>query len=192
MEKRQGGKTTESTSVKRSSIDAIFEKRCAKILNNLRYRHRALYRGKRLIRPEIPMPFTLLDLRRWVYAQFLPSGHGIEGVIECAYCPARIDVGTFTIDHKEPYRKSLDSRFENLCLCCEKCNEAKGDFSEVFYRTLLTMLDQAMLHGIVSPDEVIKLMSLVRMGWGYKRMAFHGRKNKPSLTGQMELDDATF
>lgn len=42
----------------------------------------------------------------------------------CAYCGSTRDL---TIDHMIPRSRGGEHTFKNLCCCCRKCNEEKGD-----------------------------------------------------------------
>lgn len=55
----------------------------------------------------------------------------------CAYCERRIEIFEATLDHKIPRTKGGSTCQDNLVLCCEICNQAKGDEDEDHFRKLI-------------------------------------------------------
>jgi hypothetical protein len=45
---------------------------------------------------------------------------------KCAYC-ANVLTKTIEIDHIKPLARRGPHSIENICVCCKKCNETKGD-----------------------------------------------------------------
>ncbi len=55
----------------------------------------------------------------------------------CFYCETLIDFNTSSLDHRKPKSSKGSDDRSNLCLCCKKCNKAKGSLSEEdFIKTL--------------------------------------------------------
>jgi 5-methylcytosine-specific restriction endonuclease McrA len=40
-----------------------------------------------------------------------------------------------TLDHRHPISQGGRNTLDNLCLCCQKCNTAKGDMTEEEFRS---------------------------------------------------------
>ena len=55
----------------------------------------------------------------------------------CYYCGVTLTDENISIDHKTPLCMGGDNTYDNLCLCCKKCNEEKDDLTEEEYRQYL-------------------------------------------------------
>lgn len=60
-----------------------------------------------------------------------------KGCPYCTYCERRIELLEATLDHKVPRAKGGSTCQDNLVLCCEICNLAKGDEDEDHFRKLI-------------------------------------------------------
>jgi len=61
----------------------------------------------------------------------------------CPYCGAMLTVDTYSLDHAIPVSREVSQRIhslENLAVCCQRCNEAKGNMSAEEFRALLRLV----------------------------------------------------
>lgn len=76
-------------------------------------------------------PYTLGELRSLV-ERSLPAG--------CPYCRAALTAATFGLDHAEPTSRGGSWGLDNLVVCCQACNQAKGPLTAAEYAALLALL----------------------------------------------------
>ena len=72
---------------------------------------------------------NLLDLVR----QALEDGR-------CPYCRDSLTCGNFSLDHARPRSRGGRHCLNNLTVCCELCNQRKGQLTDDEFRTLLATL----------------------------------------------------
>lgn len=95
--------------------------------------------GKRLLRPEVPVQFSLEEYREWVLKFF----GGEDKAQPCSYqCGAWITPLTFVPDHVIPLARNGPNALKNLTPCCQSCNDIKGELDGVTYAYLRRCLDQ--------------------------------------------------
>ena len=165
----------------KTALAKIFSRRCDIAYAGLRSKHSAKFKHGVETRCAIPIPFSAAELREWIRNRWFLGD--VEQPIPCFYCAAWIDCSTFSLDHAVPWRVSLDSSFSNLRLCCEDCNSAKSDLQGETFVLLLLVLNRYF-----RTLDVQKILSLVRMGGGYKRLAYIGHKQKPvPISAQMDI-----
>lgn len=58
----------------------------------------------------------------------------------CPYCRRVLGDRTFSIDHVEPVGRGGSFAFENLAVCCQDCNFAKGPLTGVEFLELMLLL----------------------------------------------------
>jgi 5-methylcytosine-specific restriction endonuclease McrA len=61
----------------------------------------------------------------------------INGNKKCVYCEEELTQENIALDHNIPTARGGSSKIENLILCCNKCNMAKGSLSGSEYVDLL-------------------------------------------------------
>ncbi len=93
----------------------------------------------RLLRPAVPVEFSLTQYREWVLAKF-----GSEsGAPLCAYgCGRWVTADDFIPDHIKPLARGGRNRLDNLAACCSCCNDEKGELDGEWYLYLRRCLDQ--------------------------------------------------
>ena len=87
----------------------------------------------------------------------------------CEYCSSKIKFIQVSIDHRQPMSRGGTSSLDNLCVCCKQCNQAKGNMTEVEWRSLLYIFAGFEDGG----ERIIK--RLVAAGNMYRRWG-HGRR----------------
>lgn len=81
--------------------------------------------------------FSLVEFRNWIRCLL----GGVEnGLVNCAYCNAILDLQTLQIDHRLPVSRGGSLGFENLAACCENCNLQKGEMSDAAFIALLNFI----------------------------------------------------
>ena len=110
----------------------------------------------------VGLPFTLAAFRAWVLEAF--SGNW-DGVTQCCYCTALLNVQTFITDHRVALKFGGGIGLENLALCCEHCNCLKGSMSEDGFR-LLIQFSVEYLH----PQDANDMFSRMKNGSAYVRL----------------------
>jgi HNH endonuclease len=111
---------------------------------------------------KVTLPFTYAEYRRWVLDQF---GGNWDSVAQCTYCTALLNVQTFVTDHREPLKFGGSIGLDNLALCCESCNLAKGSMSEDGFRMLIEFSVE-YLH----PQDANDIFSRLKNGSAYVRL----------------------
>jgi hypothetical protein len=95
---------------------------------------------KRLVRPEIPVEFTLEEYRTWYIEQF---GGDAWGSKRCHYgCGRWLTVADAIPDHFKPLARGGRNTLSNLVLCCAPCNDQKGELDGDWFQYLLDCLVQ--------------------------------------------------
>lgn len=105
------------------SSNSDFLRRTANIFNNQKRRARAEHR---------PLDYTLEELRALVF-RTLEAGF-------CPYCGGALDACNFGCDHGNPTSRTRDFALANLVICCERCNQIKGNMNEQEFGQLLQMI----------------------------------------------------
>lgn len=95
--------------------------------------------GKRLLRPEIPVEFSLGEFREWVLVHL---GMRKDGVGKCEYCGAPLAAAGFVPDHARALARGGRNTIDNLVFSCADDNDAKGSIAAEWYRYLLRCLEQ--------------------------------------------------
>jgi hypothetical protein len=92
---------------------------------------------KRLLRPAVPIEFSLEEYRAWVLEQF-----GDEwGSRACFYeCGRYITTSDFVPDHFKPLDRGGANTLTNLRPCCATCNDIKGTIDGPWFMYLLRCL----------------------------------------------------
>ena len=111
---------------------------------------------------KVSLPFTYAEYRRWVLDAF---GGNWDSVVQCTYCTRLLNVQTFVTDHREPLKFGGAIGLENLALCCEDCNLAKGSMSEDGFR-MLTQFAVEYLH----PQDANDIFGRLKSGSAYIRL----------------------
>lgn len=95
--------------------------------------------GNRLIRPAVPVEFSLAEYRAWVLAKF-----GSEsGACLCAYgCCRWITADDFVPDHIVPLNRGGKNALTNLAACCSSCNDEKGELDGEWFLYLRRCLEK--------------------------------------------------
>lgn len=55
----------------------------------------------------------------------------------CKYCKSELSLVESTADHRIPRSKGGQTTRENIALCCEPCNRAKGSISESLFLNMI-------------------------------------------------------
>jgi 5-methylcytosine-specific restriction endonuclease McrA len=63
------------------------------------------------------LDYRLQELRAWVHENLGRA---------CSYCPTRLTVYNFTVDHRTPTYRGGFHRADNLDFVCKRRNEIKG------------------------------------------------------------------
>lgn len=156
------------------SLELVFTKHTDGVWSTLRKKHEERRNDNNaVVRAAIPMPFEKQEFVAWVRAQFKGN---IDAPIPCFFCRRWIDSGTYSLDHDVPFRDCFDSTFANLRLCCLECNLTKGDMRGEVFIKLRLLLDREF-----SRQDVARILSRLKMGGGYKRLAFIQRKQAARL-----------
>lgn len=95
--------------------------------------------GKRLLRPEVPMQFSLDQFRAWILARFQNRE---DGMGRCEYCTCPLVVATMVPDHKKALDRGGSNTLDNLAVACERDNDIKGRVSAEWFRYLRDCLAQ--------------------------------------------------
>jgi hypothetical protein len=78
------------------------------------------------------LDYTLADLRELIeYEMQTP----------CIYCDQEITVKNFSIDHSQPTSRDGAHRFQNIHVCCLRCNQIKGALTTGEFTQLRMLLD---------------------------------------------------
>lgn len=88
---------------------------------------------KRAAKYAIQLDFDLPTLRHMVN---MAMGN------PCPYCQEPITVKTFSIDHKEPVSRNGSFSVHNLLVCCDRCNDYKGNMNAREYVDLRDLLSK--------------------------------------------------
>lgn len=64
----------------------------------------------------------------------------VRQAVSCAYCGRVLTAANFTLDHKVSVDQGGGFGLDNLAVCCEPCNQAKGVLGEREFRELLAAL----------------------------------------------------
>jgi 5-methylcytosine-specific restriction endonuclease McrA len=48
---------------------------------------------------------------------------------ECPYCLQPLTIENFSVDHARPISRGGGWEASNLCVCCRRCNEGKGQLT---------------------------------------------------------------
>lgn len=92
---------------------------------------------KKLIHPDHP-PFTKEDFR----AHMLSAMGGKEdGLIQCRYCRAYIEINDISADHEVPLERQGGIGLDNIGYPCLRCNKQKGKMTPTEFRELLDFLE---------------------------------------------------
>jgi 5-methylcytosine-specific restriction endonuclease McrA len=110
-----------------------------------------------------PIPYTLAEFRAWVTAQF--KG-GPQWVTKCAYCEGKITLLTFCVDHDVPVGRGGSLGLANLAMCCQRCNNTKGQMTGRAFRQFM-----AGLATFPEADRNDVLKRLKMGGGGFRFMA---------------------
>jgi hypothetical protein len=121
---------------------------------------------------KLTLPFSYAEYREWVLDAF---GGNWDSVIQCAYCTRLMNVQTFVTDHREPLKFGGAISLENLALCCEACNSAKGAMSEDGFRLLIQFSVEYL-----SPQDANDMLGRMKNGSAYLRLraSMNGRHEK--------------
>jgi hypothetical protein len=121
---------------------------------------------------KVSLPFSYAEYRGWVLDQF---GGNWDSVAKCTYCTRLLNVQTFITDHREPLKFGGALSLENLALCCEDCNNAKGSMSEDGFRLLIQFTVEYL-----SPQDANDMMGRMKNGSAYLRLraSMNGRREK--------------
>lgn len=95
--------------------------------------------GKRLLKPEVPVEFSLAEYRAWLISQF-----GDEwGSRRCHYgCGRWVTPADFVPDHFKALDRGGRNSLENLVISCASCNDVKGAMDGPWFQYLLECLAQ--------------------------------------------------
>lgn len=75
-----------------------------------------------------------IDVRSWL----LPR---LQNLQTCIYCPTKLTMSNFSIDHILPIARGGDPGLNNCQLVCKSCNGAKCDLTDDEYKQLLSLLN---------------------------------------------------
>jgi hypothetical protein len=113
------------------------------------------------------MPFTLREFREWLLAG--PFKGSWDNAVQCAYCRAWLNALTFVPDHVEPVKYGGSFGLDNLTLCCQPDNIAKGVMSADGFKRLLEFSTQ--LH----PQDSADMFGRMKNGAGFLRLKIQAR-----------------
>ncbi|MDE2102777.1 MAG: HNH endonuclease [Patescibacteria group bacterium] len=88
-------------------------------------------RAGTLRRPAIPIEFTRDELYTWLWNRV-----GLNAR-QCHYCGAPVDILILTLDHAIPRAAGGRFALDNMRICCEQCNQRKGNLTETAYLAIL-------------------------------------------------------
>lgn len=114
------------------------------------------------------LPYTRQEFSKWLWDQV-----GLQAV-RCPYCGAIMDALSLVIDHRVPIKLGGSVDLANQEPICKDCNLAKGALTPEQFTALLAFV------GTLGPTGAADVLSRLRMGSGYLRTAFIGRKQKQS------------
>jgi hypothetical protein len=98
-----------------------------------RYRHM----GERPGLKKIQLPFSLADLREYVFAAM----NGYSGSVNCLYCRRVCTLADVDFDHAIPLSRGGSPALENISFPCAECNARKGEMTPKEYIDLLVFLE---------------------------------------------------
>jgi len=76
----------------------------------------------------------------------------------CPYCGDTLTLRNFACDHNEPTSRSHNWSINNLTICCERCNQIKGNMNGSEYLSLISLIKEY-------PDSVRKnILARLRAG----------------------------
>ena len=165
-----------------ASVERRFQHRSNVLYDSMakRFREkRSTKHPERILRHGRELPFTKDDFRGWLIAKL----NGVNGVVQCAYCPTFISIDDLSIDHEVPVSRGGDLTFDNLVLCCEPCNQAKGEVLGESWRAL-TLWAREALH----PDCWQNIFERLQSQFKLARMVQQQRAQK---FAKKEIPDGT-
>jgi 5-methylcytosine-specific restriction endonuclease McrA len=118
----------------------------------------------RLLRPAIPILYTLQDLRDLVLEALGGSEHGTG---HCCYCNRLISIEDISLDHINPLNRGGLGTVQNLAPCCQTCNREKGELTADEFRLWLTFKEK-YLPAVARADMEKRL----RTGAGFVRVRY--------------------
>jgi len=171
-----------------------FEQRASNLYDNdiKRWRARLQAQAPRGVTLEIPasqvLPYTRTQHRMWLW-----NAMGCSlGAFQCTYCNAPIDLISMVVDHKTPIRRGGSPDLDNQCLCCDRCNKVKGEFTEMEFRILLAFMEgpgllfRARLEGVLINGGVGKMMRLFPKKKGEVKKRYGTQPRLPEFAEEME------
>jgi hypothetical protein len=146
-----------------------FEKHTASVYGNMRARFAEKKDARGVVtRAGRPLPFTLREFREWLLAGAFRGSW--DNAVKCCYCNTWLNAINFVPDHREPVKYSGGIGLDNLAICCEHCNLAKGPLSEDGFKRLcefsLTLL----------PRDSADLFGRLKNGAGFLRLKMQTMK----------------
>lgn len=84
----------------------------------------------------------------------------------CAYCKVEITPVNAGLDHKHPRSMGGTDKSNNLHLCCQTCNRAKGSLT---HQEML-MLMAALMHPAFAPEARDMVLRKLRKAWRVERI----------------------
>jgi len=148
-----------------TNVSADFLKRTQVMLKHMRQRFGNI------------LPFELDEFRAWLLEQF----EGAEAkAIRCPYC-RRVFITVFTcvIDHKQPASRGGALGTDNLCACCQKCNDLKGALGAEAFEKLCRYLDA------IDPLDAKEIRE--RLESSYKAKASLARMHRERNRGRVQI-----
>lgn len=99
----------------------------------------------------LELPFTLDQYREWILAQLGTE----DGTVRCAYCGSWLNFQIMQTDHRTPLAQGGSLELENLCACCEPCNQQKGAMRAEAFETLLELAKNRKLFTQIDRDNLL-------------------------------------
>ena len=78
---------------------------------------------------------SLGEFRLWLLGEAIQ-----DGLWRCSYCLGLLNADQISVDHRDPLSLGGPTSLDNLAVCCEWCNRAKGAIGEREYRDLLALI----------------------------------------------------
>lgn len=125
------------------SVERRFTKRSGILFDSMakRFREKKSEKTGRILRIGRELEFGKDEFRQWLGRQL----GGENGVAHCPYCQTTwVSIDDLTIDHNVPVSRGGSLGLDNLVVCCEPCNQAKGEVLGESWKALATWAKESL------------------------------------------------
>lgn len=168
------------------SVEKRFVKRSGILYDSMakRFREKKSEKTGRILRIGRELEFSKDEFRQWLGRQL----GGENGVLRCPYCwTTWVSIDDLTIDHNVSVARGGSLGLENLVVCCEPCNQAKGQVTGRAWSALVAWAKQHM-----HPDDWQNIYERLQSQFKLARMAQREaaqRAGKVKAREEADLED---